>query len=456
MFVNRLAELTRLERWWDARGGLAIVWGRRRVGKTALLRQFASGRRALFHTGAGRPARTELELISRQASRITAEASRRDLVSRPYTDWDDVLDHLADASPSQPLLVVLDEFPELVSTSPELPGVLRAFLDRADGATQVRVVVCGSAVRYMQAVQEERRPLYGRASLVLDVHPFSPSESALLLPDLDPTTRAAVYGLVGGVPLYLSWWDQSASIADNVAELAGAPGARLLTEGELVLATEVESGEYPSAVLHAIANGATKHNQIRGAVGAEPTRTIERLIELRLIERLQPVTDIGRTRRRTYRIRDNFLAFYLGVLTRYRGEIEAGLGPTILPVIMDSLDDHLGPAWESAFRAHVVGLAATGALGDDIVAVGPWWSTDSSAEIDAVALSGRGRVPTCVGEAKWSRRVDGNRTAFELRRRAERVPGMVDDPLTIVAGREWVDGLPDGALGVTSADIFAG
>jgi AAA+ ATPase superfamily predicted ATPase len=146
-------------------------------------------------------------------------------------------------------------------------------------------------------------------------------------------------------------------------------------------------------VLHAIATGATRHNEIRDAIRADPTRVLDRLVGLRLIERVQPVTETARTRRRLYRIADNFLAFYLDVLTRYRTEIEAGLGPTVLPVLLDSLDDHQGERWEAAFRQHVRRLAAGGQFGDRIVAVGPFWTADGHHEIDVVALAGRPRTP---------------------------------------------------------------
>jgi uncharacterized protein len=116
-----VSELAALERWWsgaDAR--MAVVWGRRRVGKTALVRRFAEGRRAVFHTGAGRGQGTELGLLTRQVSGIGVTGIR-DLVTRGYTDWDDALDHLALVAEREPLLLVLDEFPELATATPELP-----------------------------------------------------------------------------------------------------------------------------------------------------------------------------------------------------------------------------------------------------------------------------------------------------------------------------------------------
>ena len=149
MFVNRTAELAALERWWSGtEARMAMVWGRRRVGKTALVRRFADGRRTVVHTGAGRGRGTELTLLAQRVSGIGGTGVR-DLMVRGYIDWDDALDHLAGVAEREPLLLVLDEFPELTVTSPELPNLLRAFLDRSQGQTRLRILLCGSAVRYM-------------------------------------------------------------------------------------------------------------------------------------------------------------------------------------------------------------------------------------------------------------------------------------------------------------------
>lgn len=455
MFVNRVEELTQLAAWWKhSEAALGVVWGRRRVGKTVLVQHFAADRRTIFHTGSGRPAHAELAALTRAAEPLLGD-DPRNLAARPFADWDDALETLALAATDRPLLLVLDEWPALVETSPELPSLLRAVWDRLRSRTKLKLLLCGSAVRTMEAMQEERAPLYGRLDLALLLHPFRPHEAAQMLPALRPSQRALVWGLVGGMPLYLKWWDQRASTRVNLAHLACTPGGQLLTEGQLVLATEGENGELARQVLYAIAAGRTRFNEIEQTVRADPGRTLDRLVALRLVERVVPVTeDPRRTRRRIYRIADNFLAFWLGVLDRYRPEIERGLGQSILPVLLSSLDDHMGAPWEEAFREHLRRLAGLGELGDDVVAIGPFWtSADDPAEIGAVAIAGRGREAILLGEAKWAKRANGAPLRAELELKAAALPRVVDEPLYAICARERVDDAAD-VLAVTAADIF--
>jgi AAA+ ATPase superfamily predicted ATPase len=308
----------------------------------------------------------------------------------------------------------------------------------------------------MEAMQEEREPLYGRIDLALLVHPFGPHEAAQMLTSLDPAERARVWGLVGGMPLYLEWWDQDASLRSNLLRLACTPGGQLLTEGQLVLATEGDSGELARQTLYAIAAGRTRFNEIEQAVRADPARTLDRLIDLRLVERIVPVTENpARTRRRAYRIADNFLAFWLGLLDRYRPQIERGLGEGILAVLLDSIDDQLGVPWEDAFRAHLRRLAAAGELGPGVVAIGPYWSAAADpGEIDAVVLSGRDRQATMVGEAKWARQLDARRLRTGLEQKAQALPTVASNLRYAICARERVENAGD-ALVVTAADVFA-
>ena len=454
-FVNRTRELASLSRWWDTQQRAAVVWGRRRVGKTALLQHFAEGKPAVFLTGANRGEPDELRMLS---DRVVAlfPGGLRDLTSRPYTSWDDALEDLAARAVHEPVLLVLDEFPELVASSPHLPGTLRAFLDRAGDHTKLRLLLCGSAVRHMRALQEERAPLYGRFDLALQVQPFGPREAAVLLTRLTPQDRALVYGIVGGMPMYLSWWDQSETVNANLRRLVCEPGARLLVEGDLVLRTDLE-GDYAMQVLHAIATGRTQYGEIKDYVKSEPQRVLERLTELQLIERLMPVGDSERSKRRSYRVIDPFVRFHLQTASTFRPEIERGLGASILPVLRQAIDDHMGGVWEEAFRIEIRRRAAAGTLdvGGDVVAVGAWWDNSGQNEIDAVVLAGRSAVPVLAGEAKWARSENAATLVRSLRRKVEH--GLKVDPDSIryaVCARASLTHLGPNVLALTAADLF--
>ncbi len=211
-FVNRDRELQQLEDWWrDRNAQLALLWGRRRVGKTALIQRFATNKPVIYHTGTSRPLADELRALSRVV-RTTAEPTFRDLAARPFVDWSDCLETLAELAKKRPLLLVLDEFPELKSSASELESVLRAFWDRVRSKTMLRILLSGSAVRTMAAIQQRRAPLYGRFSLSLRLNPFDPRDAAKMLPQLKPAERALVWGVVGGIPLYLEWWDQTTTV----------------------------------------------------------------------------------------------------------------------------------------------------------------------------------------------------------------------------------------------------
>lgn len=453
MFVNRRDELAALARWWEAGEPLGMVWGRRRIGKSWLLGRFADGvPRAVVHVGGARPLEQELRLLSAEVVRAGLDGPR-DLLARPFGSWDEAVEGLAGAGGDQPVLLVLDEFPELLRSDPSLETVLRAAVDRLGRPSPLRLLLCGSAVRTMEALAEERRPLFGRLGLRLPVHPFRPHEAAEMLGGLAPADRALVWGLLGGVPLYLSWWDQNRSVDDNLGELVCRPGGRLLDEGQLVLATEGDAHGLAGPVLSAVASGRTKFSEIRDAVRTEPTRTLERLVDLRLVERVVPVTeDPAETRRVRYRVADNFLALWLGVVDAYRSEIDRGLGPSILPVLRASLDDFMGPRWEEAFRQHLRRLAASGHLGD-VVAVGRFW-TGGGDEIDAVCLAGRSRSAVLVGEAKWARRVRAPAAESVLARKAAALPRVTDPVRIALCAREEVAGAAPSTLVVTAADIF--
>jgi AAA+ ATPase superfamily predicted ATPase len=247
-------------------------------------------------------------------------------------------------------------------------------------------------------------------------------------------------------------------VADNILRLACRPGAALWTEGEFILATDGVAGGLAKQVLGAIAAGRSRHSEIVGAVTAnrQVAKVLDDLETLRLIERVIPVTDDPRTRsgRTTYRIADNFLAFWLGLLEQYGSEIDRGQGTAVANAVMKRLDDHMGPRYEEAFRVHLRRLVGAGEFGPDALRVGPFWTRGGEqVEIDAVVLGGRPEGALAIGECKWAQTVSGPAIVTKLEARARALPRIAPDLRYVVCARERVTS-PNNVLAITARDIF--
>jgi uncharacterized protein len=462
-FVNRTNELRLLDEWHAQPGArLGIVWGRRRVGKTYLLTHWARKHRAVFHVARNRPPAEELAALSTAAAQVLTQPFR-DLRNRPFRDWDDAFETFAAASVEEPLIIMIDEFPELVHGSPGIESALRAIWERL-GETKLRLLLCGSAVRTMEALQAERAPLFGRATLRMQVRPFTPGEAALMLPGLSPIDRARAWGVCGGTPFYLSLWDRGKSFRENIQSLFGSEQGLLLNEGHLILATEDFAGgrreRVPEQVLRAIAAGRTRFAELKSDLGTDPTRPIAALRELDLVERVLPVGPNADPRRAYYRVADNFLAFWLSIVEPHRPAISRRLGRSVTDVLVQQFDDFMGDRWEEAFRAHLAEAFADHPRVYPMVELGRFWKQygQDPCEIDAVILSGRERRLTLAGEAKWARSEDGRRMLRDLHRKAVG-SGLLKsgeaDPIFALCAREQITGdVPPETVVVTAADIF--
>lgn len=458
MFVNRTDELAALEAWWQRPGAsMAQVWGRRRVGKTALVGRFAQRKRTVFHTARGVGLAEELATLASKTPAGVELGRRLDLA--PFQSWEDALVAFARAARDEPVLLILDEYPELAAGDPAIDTRLRAVWDEERPHTQLKVLLCGSAVRAMESIAEHRSPLHGRFDLRLLIHPFRPHEAALMLRGLSAPDRARAWAICDGVPLYLSWWDTADSVEGNVCKLACQPGGLLRTEAEFLLATDGAAGGLSRQILGAIAVGKNRHSEIVDAVTGtrQVARVLDDLERLRLVERVVPVTDSPTTRtgRTTYRIADNYLAFWLGVLSQYAGEIDRGMGTAIARRVTGRLDDHLGPRYEEAFRGHLRRLAAEEVFGPDATRVGPFWTRGrDQVEIDAVVLAGAPETAVAVGECTWADRVAAPPLRARLLERSRALPRVLDEPRLVIGARSVVTD-PGGALVVTADDIFA-
>lgn len=466
-FVNRRRELAALDAWWRRPGPqLGVIWGRRRVGKSYLISHWARDKRAIYHIARNQPPGEQLRQLSERA-RPVASTRYRDLARTPFSDWDDVFRVLAAAAVDEPLLLVIDEFAELCQSEPNIESVLRAVWEEVAADSKLRLLLTGSAVRAMAALQAERAPLFGRATLRLQLRPFTPAESALMLPGLAPAERAKAWGVCGGTPYYLDLWDDGGSFRENLERLVCTEQGILLNEGELVLATEDFAGgrreRTPEHVLRAIASGHSSFSEIKSIIGTDPSRPLRALTDMELIHRVQPVRAKPDSRRVVYRIADNFLAFWLSLVEPSYEYITWGLGTGMAAIIEDGFSDFMGRRWEEAFRRHLAVAAQEDPRFQPVAGIGEYWKHSTRAdedpcEMDAVLLTGRAKTVTLVGEAKWSKSASGGRLLAGLRRKAiESGLPLADELVYALCAREEVTHLPkdrSDVIVVTAEEIF--
>jgi uncharacterized protein len=455
--VNRKAEMAMLERTWERAAGerpqLAVVWGRRRVGKTFLLSHFTNGRRAVFFGATQQAETVELARL--------VDATRRDLGDRAadltgghFASWEAALRFFAAFAADEPLVVVLDEVPYLARSTPGFASIVQAVWDHLPADSKLMLVLTGSAIAMMETMVGAGGALRGRPTLTLRLGPLDPIHAREFLPRLRPAAFIEAYAACGGYPLHLREWDETATTETNLVRLAATPGGILLEDAAGMLAEELpQSGGYPR-ILAAIGRGRTRFGEIAAESEQRVERPLEILARAGLIAKVTPV-GAPRQARPNYEIADPYIAFWFSVLYSDISQIEAGQGRAVIARRQPEWQRRLGAVFEDAARAHAARLAARGMFPEDLV-VGRWWAIKGEpCEVDILGL--RGSRTVLLGEARWQRGALGRRDLEHLKRKTPRTPGPIEEPLYALWGRGGVqkDIAQDGVLGFGPDEMLA-
>jgi AAA+ ATPase superfamily predicted ATPase len=332
------------------------------------------------------------------------------------------------------LIVILDEFPYLATSTPGLESIVQRWWDQQGRGSGVMLVLCGSAVAYMQQISGAAAPLHQRATASIRVAALDYRAAGEFVEALPPAERAVVYGILGGTPLYLDQWDPKLSRRENLMRLFASSASPLVDAAELVLAGELPETEGAFRILQAVALGRTRPSEIADYARVAVERPLKRLTTLGILERRVPaLDDPARTKRAIYRIVDPYFAFWFRFIATNRAQIARGLGAQLVDHrILPGLDDHMGLIFEEMAREHARGLAASHELEAD--RIDAWWSSDGAHEIDIVGVTGRDRV-ALVGTAKWSARPLGHSVLQNLDGHAIALPGYRQGLPRIVYGR---------------------
>ena len=390
-FVNRTEELRRLYDLFDAESAdLGVVFGRRRLGKTRLVkRALAEYDDAVFYQARQKTRALQLEQF------VETAAETFPGIEDIRLDWEPLFRYLA----TQDAIVVLDEFPYLVEQDESLPSVLQALFDHEFDASETTFVLVGSSISMMEeAALLGDSPLYGRTSLRLDVRQLPFAAAAEFLPtDASADDLVRAWSVFGGVPYYLEELESHRSLGENIQRTVLKRHGSLHNEPEFVLRMELQEPTRYFSILEAIAGGATGRNEISGVTGVDYNQLsmyLDRLSRLRLIERRVPVTEKAeRTKRSQYRLRDPLFRFWFrflyGSAERYDQFGDDAYGQLIEP----NMADFVAPAFEKLCCTALWTLYD----GIPITDVGQWWYQDH--EIDVVGLTDEETL--VVGECKY-------------------------------------------------------
>lgn len=426
MFVGRSRELQVLNRELSRSApSLVVIYGRRRVGKSTLILRALEDRPHVYYQATRVTDPDSQELLKQQAAR----ALGGDVVLTGLTGWEAIFGYFRRlAETSQPgLTLVLDEFPYLCEAHRALPSIVQKVWDEVRGAgTPLNLILCGSAIAFMEDLLAERNPLHGRQSAKLDVGALSYREAAEFFPRWKSEEILRAYGVFGGMPYYLSLCNSDRTLAENVLAVILMDGAPLREEPEHLLQAELQNVSRYASILRAVADGCTKRPEIlnrvlaKGESGTSLTPYFHKLEALRLLrtEVSLDVRDPDRSRNARFFLDDPFLAFHYRFVLPYASALEAGHAEEVFrEVIAPRLDDYMGERFEEICRQWIR-LYGQELLPSAALEVGRIWAADYDVDVAATLLNGE----QVFGECKWWGKPMGQNVLDRLRQTSGQTP----------------------------------
>lgn len=422
-FIDRDSELATLQREYERKGSsFVVIYGRRRVGKTALINEFCRDKRALMYLATEENERENRETFKNSIAEFCDETL---LGESKIGKWEPIFDVLVNYSKNcgQKLILVIDEFQYLGKANKAFPSILMGIWDTKLKDSNIMLILCGSLINMMTTqVLSYDSPLYGRRTAQMRIGQIPFSFYHEFYPELSEDDCIKRYAVTGGVPKYIELFSDKPDIYEAIRENVMSKNAFLYAEPEFLLQKEVtEIGNYFS-LLKTIAAGNHKLGKI-AAVMETPqtslTKYLRILSELDLVEREVPVTEENpeRSKKGLYKIKDNFIRFWFRFVYPYQGMLEAGQVDYVMAKVRSSfIENHVSYIYEDICRDKVWGFN-----GRDIEfnRVGRWWD-NGNVEIDLVAYDSMGK-DILFGECKYSVNKKGIDILQQLREKAKAV-----------------------------------
>ena len=404
MFIGRKRELASLNKLYTSdKFEFAVIYGRRRVGKTALITQFIEDKKAIYFMGVESNAKQNLENFSKNimefGTGIQAETT--------FTSFQTALEYVFKLAEKERLILAIDEYPYVARSSQSLASTLQLLIDKCKSTSKLMLILCGSSMSYMEDhVLAYKAPLYGRRTAQMKILPFDFADTCRYFKNFSAEDKALIYGIVGGTPQYLLQMNDRLSVEDNIKNTFLNLTSSLFEEPENLLKQEVREPALYNAIITAIATGASRMVEISTKVGENTSvcaTYLKNLMELGLIQKETPYGEKA-SRKSIYVIDDNMFRFWYRFVPENHSIIARGAADLAYRRIEPYLSDYMGKVFEEICKQYLWKLLLSGESPVEFKGLGRWWGTDPStrshAEIDIVGE--QDKYCALFGECKWT------------------------------------------------------
>ena len=431
--IGRKDELRALEERYDSgKFEMVPVFGRRRVGKTTLLKEFIKGRNGAYFSAT----RGALDAnIARLASKVLG-------ASAPVRmRLEDLFEEIRRRSDSERYVLVIDEYPNLIRKNDHFSDALQEFIDEIEGDSKLFLILCGSSISIMRhQVLSYQSPIYERRTGQLEVAPMSIWDAMGMLEGFSDGDALKIYGMVGGIPLYLKMFDPKQTVEGNVERLFLRDSSFFRNEHEFVMMEEFDSPYTYYSVMEALASGRTKVSEIASYCSLDDStahKHLSSLIAASFVEKIVPV-DNPNGKNVVYRVSDHFLRFQFRRVLPAVDYYDPDDSEQILGQIMKGLETDMGLAFEEVCGQHLRRMHK-GKLGK-------WWGADPISrrqeEIDLVLTTVEGgKKVGRFAECKYRNERVGMDVLETLRRRASLVRGFEESKFVIYSKMPFTENL---------------
>ena len=403
-FIGRAFELRELEKEYEkGTFALSVIYGRRRVGKTYLIKEFLKRKRGYYFVALESNALINLSLLSQAIYEACGN-----LKGLPdFQDFEAALRYLFAYGEEHRIVFVIDEYPYLAQSTEHISSLLQKLIDEYREKSKLFLILCGSSMSFMEnQVLGYKSPLYGRRTSQLKVQPFGYLEAAEFVASYSDRDKAIVYGITGGIAEYLSFFDENVDLKTNIIRNFLKPNGRLFEEPDNLLKQELRQPKLYNDILFVISAGASKLNEMATKLNMQSgglSHYLNSLLELGIIEKKTPVLD-RKSKRPIYRIKDTMFRFWYCFVQKNMNLLNMDLGELVYEKqIEPKLNEYMGAIFEQIVIEYFEQRLRKGELDFLPEDYGNWWGTDKirkkESEIDLLAFDGKDSY--LFAEVKW-------------------------------------------------------